>query len=114
MRTDVTWDNGGAAELLSFKNDWLTVLSNTPQAPGKPWRGALAAGAFVGLKVKSCNKKSCWTILQLKLAEARDKTVGHLAVDMIEDEQLVVAIQFGDVLAYPCVRMPGGPLFQDG
>lgn len=57
MRTDVTWDNGGAAELLSFKNDWLVVLSDTPQAPGKPWRGALAAGAFVGLKVKSCKKQ---------------------------------------------------------
>ena len=57
MRTDMKWDNGGAAELLSFKNDWLTVLSDTPQAPGKPWRGALAAGAFVGLKVKTCKKQ---------------------------------------------------------
>ena len=57
MRTDVTWDDGSEAELLSFVNDWLVVLSTKAQAPGKPWRGTLAAGAFVGLKVKSCKRQ---------------------------------------------------------
>jgi hypothetical protein len=57
MRTDITWENGGAAELLSLSGDWFVVLSNTPQAPGKPWRGTVASGAFVGLKVKTCKKQ---------------------------------------------------------
>lgn len=57
MRTDVTWDEGAASEVLSFRNDWLVVQSTKAQAPGKPWRGSLANGAFVGLKVKSCKKQ---------------------------------------------------------
>lgn len=57
MRTDVTWDDGGVAELLSFRADWLVVQSTKAQAPGKPWRGTLANGAFVGLKVKSCKRQ---------------------------------------------------------
>lgn len=57
MRTDVTWDKGGSAEVLSAKGDWLVVISEVPCAPGTPWRGALASGAFIGLKVKTCKRQ---------------------------------------------------------
>ena len=52
----ITWQKGGAAELVSRDELAVVVRSTRPAPPGTPLTGTLASGTLVQIKVSSCKR----------------------------------------------------------